>query len=301
VISEFELRLANVLGGRLPAPFTGRVDLPPGPAAGNAPRILLGVISAEPVEPDIGSRRFELTPGAPDPRKVARLRCSVELEVHPAQNSGRAQALAGIDACLVAMQAADMQDGSALAGGAPDPGFLIQSLRLGGATTPLSPGNPPHGPVRLDYLAEGWFWPVGAPGQTGVQIGEIRIRGASLPILVSPLPEMEAGGTPVDLILSIGGPAALRLTASPAPPPLPFGRLALALFAPGGKPGKGTLSGGTAGVNGIRLADLADGKATITYTPPAESAVDELVIAMDDGESGLGIELGKTRLVVRGA
>jgi hypothetical protein len=300
LISEFEQRLANILGARLPTPFTGRVDVPPGPQASSAPRILIGVASAEAVEPDIGSRRPELTPGVPDPRRVARLRCTVQIEVHPGQNNGRAQALQGLDACLFALQSADVQDGSALAGGAPDPGFLIQSIRLATATAPLNPETATQGPVSLSCLADGWFWPVGVPGQAGRQIGEIRVRGATLPIEVSPVPVLIAGGTAVDLVVGISPASTIRLTGQPAPPVLPFGRLAFALFAPGGKPGKGVLSGGSAGVNGVRLVDLVTGRAALTYTPPAEPAVDELVIGMEDGESGLGIELGRTSLVVRG-
>lgn len=301
MISEFEQRLADVLGARLPAPFTGRVDVAPGPQAGNFPRLLLGAVRAEPVEPDLGSRRPELTPGAPDPRQVARLRCTVQIDIHPAQNSGRAQAVQGLDVCLFTLQTADMQDGSALAGGAPDPGFLIQSLRLVDTSSPFDPGSDDQGEVGLSLQAEGWFWPVGVPGQAGRQIGEIRIRGAALPIEITPPPALVAGGPAADLVVTIALPSALRLTAQPPSPTLPFGQLAFALFGPGGKPGKGALSGGTAGVDGVRLVELTGGQAQITYTPPGEATLDELAVAMDDGEEGLGIELGRFPLVVRGA
>jgi hypothetical protein len=67
---------------------------------------------------------------------------------------------------------------------------------------------------------------------------------------------------------------------------------------PGGRPGKGTLVGH---VGGVRLVPLTDNQATVTYQPAAEAAADELLIALDNGTNGLGIEIGRFRLSVRGA
>jgi hypothetical protein len=80
---------------------------------------------------------------------------------------------------------------------------------------------------------------------------------------------------------------------------LPIGAVVAAVFGQGGQPGSGTLSGGTPGSNGARILDASSGVATVDYTPGAEAARDTLVIALEDGEAGPGIELGRFTLVVR--
>lgn len=310
MIAAFEQRLADVLGARLSAPFGGRVRLPPGEEAPEDPQILVGVERVEPVDPDFGSIRPEIAPGSADLRRVMRLDCTVILEVHPGAGGGRAQQMQGLDAALYALDAADFRDGSALRS-AGDPGFLIQSLRITGASAPLDPTAPNAPPVGLTLRAEGWFWPAGISGEEGVEIGEVRVRGATLPLLLSHVrsgqvspaaPELIAGGAAVDFILRFGATGTLASTGAEEPPgTLPFGNLALLLVGPGGGPGAGTLSGGTPGAEGVHLVAVTEGAATFRYTPSAEAATDTLVVTLDSGAGEPGIELGRFTLRVRQA
>ncbi len=294
MISEFEQRLAGVLGPRLSGAFKNKVQVAPG--AGNRPRMLVGVTRAEPLEPDFGSRRHEpVEPGGDDFRRVVRLRCTVGVEVQPSPSGGRTQELQGLDDALFALDAGDLQDGTAL-DMAGDPGFVIQEMRIVESVSPLADGV---GAITL--AASGWFWPVGAPAQAGTRIGEVRLREAVLPVDVVPeAPLLVAGGPPVELTVRVATGPLLRLRVEAAPlPRLPFGPLAFLLLDDAGGPGAGSLAGGTAGADGVRLVDLVDGEATITYTPPGQAAVDELAVALDDGEKGRGIEIGRVRLPVR--
>jgi hypothetical protein len=229
-----------------------------------------------------------------------RLRCSVGVAVRPANNQGREQQLRGLDAALYALEAPDLRDGSALAGAA-DPGFQISTMRVVDARAPLDPTAADAPAVGLTLSAEGWFWPIGVAGEAGVAIGEIRVREALLPVEIAPArPDLVAGGPPVELRLRVVAAGTLRLDGA-ATTLLPFGALALALAGPGGRPGAGTLAGGADGTAGVRLAPLVDSAATITYTPPAEAATDELVVALDDGAGGQGDVVGRFPLKVREA
>lgn len=302
MISDFEQRLADVLGARLPTPFTGRVDVAPGPVSGSGPEILLGVRQIEYAATDMGSRRPEVVPGSDDRRRILRLRCTVGIEVHPHSGQGRQQQMQGVEAALYVLDAPDLRDGSALVEEG-DQGFLIQEMHLIESSVPLDPGDTDAPPVEVTLGAEGWFWPAGEPGEAGIQIGEVRLRGAVLPLEITPpRPRLIAGGPAVDLTLRVGATGPLRVSDPDTPlPPLPFGALALALVDAGGRPGAGALSGGTDGEGGAHLVTLTDGSATVTYTPPAEAATDVLVVALDDGLDGLGIELGRFVLDVQEA
>jgi hypothetical protein len=80
-----------------------------------------------------------------------------------------------------------------------------------------------------------------------------------------------------------------------------LGQLVLQLFAPGRRPGAGALEGGAAGAAaGSRLVTIADGTAAFRYVPPATPARDELVVALDDGAGGPGVELGRFTFTVKG-
>jgi hypothetical protein len=297
VITEFERRLADVLGARLPAPFTGRVDVPPGALPDGGPVILVGATRVELVAPHMGSQRPEIVPGVNDPRRVLRLTCELSLQVFPEPDQGRAQQMRIVDALMYTLDASDFRSGKALTGPV-DPGFLIQSLQIVAGNVALHPAAPDAPPVGVTLKAEGWFWPVGVPGQVGIVIGEIRIRGVTVPLSVTPAnPLLVAGGPAVAFTVRIGSFGVLRLHEPPLPS-LPFGALAFLVMAPGGGPGKGALVGQ---VGGVRLAPLIDHQAAVTYQPPAESAEDELIIALDDGENGIGIEIGRFPLKVRGA
>jgi hypothetical protein len=301
LLSEFEARLAEVLGSRLPAPFAGRVSVAPGTGPANQPAVILGVQQAEPVEPDIGSRRPEIVPGSGDFRRVLRLACTVGLEVRPATNQGRTQQMQGLDALLYTLDEPDLRDGTALAGAA-DPGFFIQRMRLTAHQAPFLAEDETL--ARLTLCAEGWFWPVGQAGETGIAIGEVRIRGVRLPLEALMAATPAAGGPAVELTLRLTPAGTLRVTGpagSPPGPPLPFGSLAVALFGPGMRPAAGSLDGVTPGADGVGLVTLSEGAATLAYVPPAEPAVDELVVALEDGAGGLGVELGRLLIDVREA
>jgi hypothetical protein len=290
MIAEFEQRLADVLGGRLPGPFGGHVLVAPGNGA-NAASVLVAVRHFDRIDEAFDARPV-IVPGAGDPRRVARLRCEVALVVRAA--SDRATTLRGVDDLLYAVDAPDFHDGSALRRPNGDPGFLIDTLVVGGGDVAA---DAPGGTSTVKLIAQGWFWPVGTPGETGIAIGEVRVRGIVLPIELTPArPSIAAGGSPVALGLHVRIAGLLRLGAEAA---LPFGQLVVQLFAPGHRPGAGSLTGGADGGNGSRLLSLTDGAAAFSYVPPATAAVDELVIALDDGTGGPGVEVGRFTLAVK--
>lgn len=295
MISEFEQRLANVLGGRLPAPFTGHAHVAPAPSDGDDPTVAVRVAEAAALESGMGGEAQQTVPGAPVPRRVVGLACVVELAVLPASAGGRAQVMAGADAALYILDAPEFRNGSAFAGGAPDPGFLIRSMRFRDIITSprlLASGDAAESTV-LRFDAEGWFWPVGTPGEAGREIESVRIRGALSPMELHASARIVAGGDPVDLTLLV------RDIIKPAGgTPGTFSSLALRLVGPGGGDGAGTLQG--AG-GGVLLVELEDGEAQFTYIPPDEEARDQLVISLDDGEDGIGMELGRFTLKVEAA
>src|SRR5688572_15881772 len=114
MIAEFEQRLVEVLGSRLPDPFTGRVVVAGGQEGGAQSRVVVGVVQATPLEPDFRHRRAEVVPGSADGRRVARLECRVALTVHPGQNGTRTQQMQLLDATLFALGAEDVLTGTAL-------------------------------------------------------------------------------------------------------------------------------------------------------------------------------------------
>ncbi len=295
MISDFERRLADLLSARLPAPFTGRVDVAPGNLPGNGPALLLGVTRVSPGDPGLGNSRPVVVPGANDPRRVLRLACTVAVEVRPGPpNQGRNQQMRGLEALLYALDAPDLRNGQALASGAPpDPGFFIHSLRINEGLVALSPNDAGAEPVAATAHVEGWFWPIGTVGETGIPIATIRLRGASLPLALSPAnPRLLAGGAPVELTIRIGA-GSFGTTTLPGPAALPFGNLAFMVVDAGGRPGKGNLLDA---VDGLRLVPLVDQAATVRYQPPAEPANDQLLIMLDDGAGGAGIELARVPL-----
>ena len=286
MIAELERRLADVLGAQLAPPFAGQVRAASEtPAPG--PSMLVGVRHVERVDDQLDSRRREVVPGDTRQRRVVRLRCLIDIEVR-AGAGGRAQMLSGVDDAVYLLDRDDFRHGGALA--APgDPGFLVDELRLVDGTIPLEPDD--DAPVAIRLAADGWFWPVEVAGQAGVAITEVRLRGVTLSLAIDPArPLLAAGGPAVELTIGV------RATG-----PTPFGSLALRVEGPGARPGAGTLSGGAPGASGVRLLELVEGVARVTYTPPAASAVDELVVALDDRAGGAGVELGRFPLRVREA
>lgn len=137
-----------------------------------------------------------------------------------------------VDALMYTLDAPDFRSGRALTGPA-DPGFLIQALRVVVGNVALDPAEATALPVSVTLRADGWFWPVGVPGQAGIAIGEIRIRGVTLPLEISPArPLLIAGGVATDLTVRVGAVGTFRLP-TPVLPPLPFGALAFMLREPG--------------------------------------------------------------------
>jgi hypothetical protein len=288
VIADFEARLAEVLGGRMAAPFTGRVNVEPGTAA--EPELVIGVRLAELVAPAMGEHQDAVVPGAAAPRRVVRARCTVEVRAVATTAGGRAQSMAALDAAIFALDAADFRDGSALATTTGDPGFQILAMQLAQVLAPQRPDDA-TAPLIVRLAADGLFWPRGTTGQAGRAIASIVVRGVVLPIELDPRdPQATAGGDPIAITIAV------RL---PVGSSLPFGTLAVGLAAPGGRPGAGSLSGGTAGTGGVRLLTLVDGAAEVTYHPPATAALDLLVVGLDDSAGGAGLELTRFAIGVR--
>ena len=299
MLTEFESRLADVLGSRVAAPFTGRVTRRGAPApGGTGPVVRLGVDAFEPLQPDVGSVRPEQVPGSDDLRRVLRLGVTVGVEVEPQTSGDRLQELQGIDAVIYQLDDPGMRSASLLVQPG-DQGFLLDWLHLArGDLGEITEDT--TSPITL--RAEGWFWPVGQAGETGRPILHAFVREFRLPVQLAVPAPLLPGGDPVLLGITFGATGTLDVTAT-GTTTLPFGSIALRLLNAGGGPGAGTLSDGQPGPEGSQLAAVDDGAATVTYDPPANPVVDHLVIAAyardEDGNERVGIELARFELAVR--
>lgn len=298
MISDFETRLAETLGTRIAAPFTGRVDVAPGPALDADVRVILGVVSAKIVDETLGNRA-EVLPGDPLPRRAVRLRCTVRLEASMA-TPDRAQQMKALEAALYALDDVELRTGKALADGT-DLGFVIHELQPFTVIATLHPDEEDQPRIGIHVVATGLFWPIGVQGKAGDPIGEIRLRGGIVPLEIAPSnPRLVAGGPAVELTVRFNT-TAFSIQEDKLEK-MPFGSIAMTLVGPGGKPGKGTLGGGVAGAPAtIRIVSVVENAATVTYTPPATPVTEELVVAFDNHELGLGIEIGRARLATRSA
>ena len=92
MLREFETRLADVLGSRLPAPLAGTVDVAPGR---DIARLVVAVTSAETIEDDLLSIRRERVPGSTSPRRVLKLRCEVAITANLLQGETSRRSDAG--------------------------------------------------------------------------------------------------------------------------------------------------------------------------------------------------------------
>lgn len=288
MIADFESRLADVLGSRLAAPFAGRVFVSPGPPSSAVPALLVGVSRADVLPGDFGSTRPEPVPGADDPRRVVRLRCTVRIEARASGAGGRPERMAALDAVLYELDAPDLRTAVALR--APgDPGFLLSSqVPQGVVVDGAQPGQLPS--VLLQ--AEGWFWPLHAPGAGGPAIRSALVRAALLPVGLEPWPlDLRAGGPPAELSVRLGAVGTMKLDGG-EPSSLPFGALALRVVDAGGRAGAGTLAGGTAGPAGARIVALDAGAVAVQYLPPATPAKDVLVVAVARPDTGGGAAVG---------
>jgi hypothetical protein len=289
MLAEFENRLADVLSQRLPAPFTGTVDRAPGR---DIARLLVAITSAEPIADNLLSVRPERVPGDIAPRRVLRLRCDVALATRA--DDDRTARMQAIDAALYLLGEPAFESGMALLpADATDPGFQISRMLVTNIEAPLT--------VKLQ--ADGLFWPVGIAGQVDDPIQAILIQMPLLPLRLTPeRPALAPGGPPVDLVLNAANAGGGRIAAAGI---APTGATALIvrLIDAGGRPGAGSLSGGVPLPGGSHRVALANGAATLTYTPPAAAAFDLLVVALDgDGGAGdgrPGIELARFALATR--
>jgi len=297
MLTHYESRLADVLGTRLGAPFTGRAFVAPGPDDAQ-PALLVGTRTAEVVAEDFGSKRPEVVPGDDDRRRVVRLRCLVDIEVRPGTGGARPDRLAALDAALYVLDAPDLRDASALT--APgDPGFALSAQRVRAVRVALEDGVDF---ARLEIEADGWFWPPEAPGEDGGPIAETITRLAGLPFTVSPWPVLlRAGAAAQDLEISLDE-TATRIHEGGIGAAVPA-RFAVRVLDAGDRPGAGAVIGGDAGPGGSR-AILADGGVLrVTYEPPGTAAVDRLVVSFLRSVPGeppqLGAKLGEFRIEVR--
>lgn len=290
MLSDFERRLADVLGTRLPVPFRGLVDVTPGR---DVAQVVLSVRHVEPLDEHLFGMRPEIVPGAPSQRRVVRLRCDVGLDVRLLTNQARIDQLRALERVIYELDEPGFRSGVPLQPtDGSDPGFLIQRLFVSLSEPPAS----------ITLRAEGLFWPPDTPGQTGIAITQARLRVSMEPLRMIPAqPRLTAGGPVVDLEINFGATGTIRVESAGRVTSLPFGAVVVSVVDAGGRPGVGILSGGAAGPAGARAVQVVSGRAAVQYTPPAQPALDQLVVSLDDGEGGVGIELGRFPLDVRGA
>ena len=288
MFTDFEQRLADVLGARLPPPLRGSVDVAPGrPEA----QVVLSVRHAEPLEEHLLTLRPEVVPGSTAQRRVLRLQCNVGFDVRLLNAQTRVDQMRAFDRLIYELD---------------DPAFR-----------PASRCSRAMRPIQVSWCSA-WRcrWPIrlrrsrcrrtDSSGRSGPRARpaspsstpasarrssrwrcSLRIRG---------WPRRSA----VDLAVQFGSVGTMRVGADGCTS-LPFGSVVLAVVDAGGRPGAGTLSGGTAGAGGARIIPVASGQVAFQYTPPPQAAADRLVVALENGEGGVGTELGRFPLNVQGA
>ena len=287
MLSDFETRLADVMGSRLAAPLAGAVDVNPGR---DVSRIVLGITSVQRLDDDMLSLRPERVPGDVAPRRVLKLRCTVELDAKLPNGGSRLDQMQAVEGALYLFEDTSMRDGSALLpGDNSDPGFLIRSMTVSGSIPPQS--------ITID--ADGFFWPKGTVGESGQAIQSARIRSALKPLLLDPQPAvLVAGGAATDFTITFGASGTTTVAADGIQNSA-YGSLVFSVVDAGGRPGQGTLAGGADGPGGSRMCVVSDGSAALRYTPPAQAATEFLVVKLDDNAGGPGIELGRFPLRTR--
>jgi hypothetical protein len=288
LLSEFERRLANVLGARLAPPFRGGVEVAPGR---DDAQVVLSVRHVEPLDEHLFGLRPEVVPGAPTNRRVVRLRCDVNFDVRLLATQSRSTQLQALDSVIYELDEPGFRSGARLQPtDGSDPGFLVQQMFV-------SLSDPPQ---SITLRAEGLFWPPNVTGETGVKIDRAQVRLSMQPInLVPARPRLNAGGETLELVIEFGAAGTMRIERGGRVTSLPFGAIVVGVEDAGGRPGAGTLSGGNAGPGRARTLAVTGGRAAFQYTPPIQPALDQLVVSLDDGEGGIGIELGRFPLEVR--
>lgn len=248
MLSEFERRLADVLGARLPVPFRGGVDVAPGR---DDAQVVLSVRHVEPLDEHLFGMRPEVVPGAPTQRRVVRLRCDVGFDVRLLTNQSRATQLRVLDSVIYELDEAGFRSGARLQPtDGSDPGFLVQRMFV-------SLSDPPQ---SITLRAEGLFWPPDVPGETGIPIERAQLRVSMQPVnLIPAQPRLIAGGETVELVIEFGATGTMRVERGGRVTALPFGSVVVAVEDAGGRPGAGTLAGGNAGPAGSRTLPVAGG------------------------------------------
>jgi len=253
-------------------------------------RIVLGITSVQRLDDDMLSLRPERVPGDVAPRRVLKLRCTVELDAKLPNGGSRLDQMQAVEGALYLFEDTSMRDGSALLpGDNSDPGFLIRSMTVSGSIPPQS--------ITID--ADGFFWPKGTVGESGQAIQSARIRSALKPLLLDPRPAaLVAGGPATDFTITFGASGTTTVAADGIQSSA-YGSLVVSVVDAGGRPGQGTLAGGGDGPGGARLCVVSDGSAALRYTPPAQAATEFMVVKLDDNAGGPGIELGRFPLRTR--
>ena len=149
-------------------------------------------------------------------------------------------------------------------------------------------------------LAEGWFWPVGVPGQEGREIARALVREVRLPVRLLLGAALEAGGAAVACDLVFGATGTLDVTAD-STVSAPFGAVALRVLDQGGGPGAGVLGAAGSPSGSTVVAVVAGAGTTFTYTPPAVAAREQLVVlahARNGADERIGMELARFDLTV---
>lgn len=287
MLEAFETRLATVLGASLAAPFAGRVTVAPDAANGAGPLIQLAVGTVRRLEPELGAFRQEQPPGLPTLRRVARLEADVAIRVTPAGGGGggRPQTVSGVDALLYLLDDLPFRSGTALVQPG-DNGFLLQSLRVTGASLPDDAGV-----ARVDLTVSGWFWPLGEAGAAGIEIGEVQVRQFTLPVILH-APRMLAGAGVGNLALEFARAGTLQVHADTVAS-VPFGQVRVSILSADGSPGAGILSGGVAGGPEAQMLDVGSGQVSFAYTPPFVPGLDILVLQAVRADGAAGMEIAR--------
>jgi hypothetical protein len=299
MVTDFESHLATVLGAHLPVPFFGTVAVAGDSDNAHAtePRIYVGVYKTQTLPKDFGANRRVRVPGVSDRINVLSLKVFVNINVIPARNADRVQQLQGIEQINYLLDHEVFQTGAALVEPG-DQGFQIHRLSVDQSVVTMAEAPGEIRPAGISVVAEGIFWPIGVPGETGVDIDEIRLRGLTLDVRLEPAtPQLTAGGAATTLFLMIDATASHRSGGDESP--LTFDRITVDLLQPNGQPGAGSLTGGTVGAGNARHLQLTDGVATAVYTPPGIAAKDILRVGFDNGEDGLGQIAAQFEIEVR--
>ena len=241
MLSEFEQQFQTTLRSRLPAGIRDRVQVATG--AANQKGILVGISTAEPMPTEFGSVRSEITPGIDIPRRVVRLSCTLNCTFIPTNSSqNRSNLMELLGQVLYALDDSDVRDGSAFRDEQADPGFLIQSMKVENLESPFAIHTTNAEHLQLSLIAKGWFWPIGEPGQAGIEIGEIRLRGGIHPVLLTPAdPFLVANDPALTLTITFEARGTSRITANGLDSDA-FGNVAARLEKEDGTLGAGTLS-----------------------------------------------------------